>query len=165
MLVWVDDVGHPPSTRKTSARSRWQSGVCEPPCRQSAALTLTTLSPLRQNVRLWSQTRLCPAVSSAVVLLSQPTLPLSNRCIWSIQSLQWPSSSSQLWTPAHSSLRPLHVKLPIVVSPNHRAACEKYDGLIQRAHRQTNWIMGWALCWRKACRGSESSEQFHKLFK
>lgn len=37
----------------------------------------------------------------------------------------------QLWTPAHSSLRPLHVKLPIVVSPNHKAARGKYDGLIR----------------------------------
>lgn len=37
----------------------------------------------------------------------------------------------QLWTPAHSSLRPLHVKLPIVASSNHKAARGKYDGLIQ----------------------------------
>lgn len=33
-----------------------------------------TLSPLSKNVCQWSQTQLCPSVSSAVGLLSQPAL-------------------------------------------------------------------------------------------
>lgn len=118
-----------PSIRKSSARSRWQSGVCEPPCRVQR--WRWAHCPLSAKMYACDHrprfVQLHPQLCSYC-----PSPPLSNRCISSIQILQRPSSSSRLSTPAHASLRPLHVKLPIVVWPNYEGARGKYDGLIQR---------------------------------